>query len=440
MTLQKGWIWRVLLAGAVFLVAAAVFFVVRSGMGREGHPAIGDANGKPGPVPRARSHDDDTQQPAARPGARSRVDQLLEKWRALPESDAERQLLIDECVKALSCSNEMLELFDKMNRISHTAGIDDISQRIEKILKSGDCRAMREDLTLIKVSDKRAARYKRSWSFSAGLGCPPEEFAAFCAKLDPISARNATYGRGLALGKTDPLGGLAMTLSVFPESGIPAREGDVQQLDETYEILEHMMRRLRNSGDCMKALDMLPKGDLAKGDGARNGYNVLAEQLAKFDPAGAAELVLKNPELYSGWTTEIVYRSLPKADRRGWLDKLPRGEQLDEVLESLRLPRILNSEFDVIPPTNDWIGKGLIELKELRALTEQIGNEATRQRRLQLIDRKIAEFDKLALGTSPKPWVWALLAFGSVVLIAVVVLFVVRAHGGLKSGSETERK
>jgi hypothetical protein len=186
-----------------------------------------------------------------------------------------------------------------------------------------------------------------------------------------------------------------MTLSVFPESGIPAREGDVQQLDETYEILEHMMRQLKNAGDCMKALHMLPKGDLAKGDGARNGYGALAEQLAKFDPAGAAELVLKSPELYSGWTTAIVYKALPKDDRRGWLDKLPRGEHFDEVLESLKLPRILNSELDVIPPTNDWIGEGLIELKELRALTEQIGNEATRQRRLQLIDRKIAEFEKI---------------------------------------------
>jgi hypothetical protein len=435
MTLQKGWIWRVLLAGAVFLVAAAVFFVVRSGMGREGDPAIGDANGKPGPAPRARSHDNDTQQPAARPGARSRVDQLLEKWRALPESDAERELLIDECIKALSCSNEMLELFDKMERISHTAGIDDIYQHIHKILKSGDCRAMREDLALMKVVDKSSARYKRSWSFSAGEGCPPAEFAAFCAKLDPISARNATYGRGLALARTDPLGGLAMTLSVFPESGIPAREGDVQQLDETYEILVHMMRRLKNAGDCMKALDMLPKGDLAKGDGARNGYGALAEQLAKFDPAGAAELVLKSPELYSDWSTIYVYYALPKDDRRGWLDKLPRGEHFDAVLAALRLPRILNSEFDVIPPTNDWIGKGLIELKEVRALTEQIGNEASRQRRLQLIDRKIADFEKLALGTSPKPWVWALLALGAVFLIAVVVFSVVRAHGGLKSGS-----
>ncbi|MBN8458147.1 MAG: hypothetical protein J0M04_09925 [Verrucomicrobia bacterium] len=393
---QKIWRWRAWLAGAVFLAAVAVFLVVRSRTDRELDPAVAGANGKPGPAPRGQSHDHDAQRSAARPGARSRVDQLLEKWRALPESNADRELLIDECVRALSCSNEMLELFDKMNRISHTAAISDISQRIEKSLKSGDCRAMREDLALIKVSDKRAARYKRSWCFSAGEGCPPEEFAAFCAKLDPISARNATYGRGLALARTDPLGGLAMVLSVFPESGIPAREGDVQQLDLTYEILEHMMRRLKNAGDCMKALDMLPKGDLANGDGARSGYGALAEQFAKLDPAGAAEMVLKSPALFSDWSTVYVYYALPKEDRRGWLDRFPRGENFDEIVAALRLPGIQTNESGAPPhPTNEEIESALVELNEVRELTEQMGNETVRQSRLRLIESKIATFEKL---------------------------------------------
>lgn len=107
-------------------------------------------------------------------------------------------------------------------------------------------------------------------------------------------------------------------------------------------------------------------------------------------------MVLKGPALYSDWSTVYVYYALPKEDRRGWLDRFPRGEHFDEIVAALRLPHIQTNESDGIPPpTNDEIESALVELNEVRALTEQMGNEAARQSRLRLIESKIATFEKL---------------------------------------------